>query len=701
VRPFCGPCRLHNLVCHYEVEPGTTRGVSLKRKHDAALIELAEMRRIYEALRNSTVDEANDIVQQIRQSFGSRELLPTPAASGSDLESIASWKRHNTYGTATSHYHDSPASSDHFLRPSDQSDLRHDEHPEQKSEQKSYPHLSVSHKVLLWPVVFRRIHVSGTTEAVSDLRYFGTLGTPWLLEKDTSDHLQSLPCDVGLECLALDSSSRSGFFPSLTIQRVGELCAAYFSTFNTMFPLLILDDFKNNVVAKLLVHGYRDEDPESVLALLVFALGQLAIEGVFNSPADTGGGISGVPGNPERPPGLDIFNEARRRIGILATQRTLTNVQIMLLQATYFEACARHADFWSSVTAASVACKYLIRGRPTDWSSMQGDLIKRAYWVCVLHERMLDIDLRISSTGIEDLEDQVPLPHFHELKPRAHRMAETPPGTGQPIDTVERHDYAYHFSALITLSRLLRRADDLIHGCESFVEENEPLWQEPTTQNRTGDTVDITNSDKYKEPPPHMIEELTSQLQSWRATLPARLHWNDGDKFDFRAARGQNPPGQQSIFNRQSPIGSPREPGYDIDMAVAHLRTRFYHTQFLINRPFVYKALHVPELMTPDDRIKCSYAIKTACTWPLYLTPPICGKHLVPHLFAWTQNFMAMLCILRLCQRDVFLGEICREGGIKREEMQRSSSLMVEWLEDVRQVDGIADWSIRILEPLL
>jgi hypothetical protein len=93
-----------------------------------------------------------------------------------------------------------------------------------------------------------------------------------------------------------------------------------------MFPLLILDEFKNNVVAKLLIHGYRDDDPESVLALLVFALGQLAMEGVFNSPADTGGGISGVPGNPERPPGLDIFNEARRRIGILATQRTLANV---------------------------------------------------------------------------------------------------------------------------------------------------------------------------------------------------------------------------------------------------------------------------------------------------------------------------------------------------------------------------------------
>jgi hypothetical protein len=661
------------------------------------LVELAEMRRIYSALRDSSADEANDIIQQIRKSLGSGELLSTPA-SGSELESIASGKRHNTYGITPSHHRGSPASPDHSSRHLDQNDLRHDEHPEHKSEQKSYPHLSVSHKVLLWPVVFRRIHESGITEAASDLRYFGTLGTPWLLEKDTSEHLQSLPCDVGLESLALNSSSRSVFFPSLTIQKVGEYCAAYFSTYNTMFPLLILDEFKNKVVAKLLIHGYREDDPESVLALLVFALGQLAIEGVFNSPADTGGGISGAPGKPERPPGLDIFNEARRRIGILATQRSLSNVQILLLQAIYFEACARHADFWSSVTAASVVCKYLIRGRPTDWSSMEGDLVKRAYWVCVLHERMLDIDLRMSSTGIEDLEDQVPLPHFHELKPRAQRTADSPSGTGQ---LVEHHDYAYHFSALVTLSRLLRRADDLIHGCESFVEENEPLWQESPTQNRVGDTVDIINSDKYKDPPPHMIEELTNQLQSWRATLPARLRWNDGDKFDFRAVRGPHPPGHQSIFNRQSPIGSPREPGYDIDMAVAHLRTRFYHTKFLINRPFVYKALHVPELMTPDDRIKCTYAIKTACTWPLYLTPPICGKHLVPHLFAWTQNFMAMLCILRLCQRDVFLGEICRDGGITIEEMQRSSSLMVEWLEDVRQVDGIADWSIRILEPLL
>lgn len=408
------------------------------------------------------------------------------------------------------------------------------------------------------------------------------------------------------------------------------------------------------------------------------------------------GGASGLSRSRtfERPSGLEIFNEARRRIGMIATQRSLLTVQIMLLQATYFEACARHADFWSSVTAASVACKYLIRGRPMEWSSMQGDLFKRAYWVCVLHERLLDIDLRISCTGIEDLEDQIPLPHFHELKPLSARALMSPSGT----NAVDHEDFAYHFSALITLSRLLRRADDLIHGCERFVEENEPLWQEQSSQNPEGQFVDTIDATNYKEPPRHYIEELNRQLRTWRSTLPCRLQWEDTDKFDFKASTGVNGSSREGSYNR---LRSPSDNGYDIDMTVAHLRTRFYHTQFLINRPFVYKALHVPKLMTADDRDKCSVAIKTACVWPLFLSPPSHAKHLVPHLFAWTQNFMAMLCILRLCQRDSFLSEICRNGGITDEEMQSSSSLMVEWLEDVRQVDGIADWSVRILEPLL
>jgi hypothetical protein len=208
----------------------------------------------------------------------------------------------------------------------------------------------------------------------------------------------------------------------------------------------------------------------------------------------------------------------------------------MLLQATYFEACARHADFWSSVSAASMACRYLISSQPVDWLSVQGDLVKRAYWVCVLHERLLDIDLKIACTGIEALEDQVPLPHFHEYERRGERTEGSSSASGQLVTSDELSDCAYQFSALVALSRLLRRAADLIHGCEPFVRENEPLWQEARRQKHVGAVADVIDATNYKETPSRLIEELVCQLKSWRAALPPRLQWNDSDKFDFKIA---------------------------------------------------------------------------------------------------------------------------------------------------------------------
>jgi hypothetical protein len=162
---------------------------------------------------------------------------------------------------------------------------------------------------------------------------------------------------------------------------VNEYSAAYFKTFNVLLPLLEADVFVDVVVARLLQEGYGDDDPESVLALLVFALGQLATEGVTGEPTrasrDESSGFRG--GSIERPPGLGLFNEARRRIGIVNTRPCLKTVQIMLLQATYFEASARHLDFWTSTSAASLACTCLIKSQQIDWTLSYGDLVKRAY----------------------------------------------------------------------------------------------------------------------------------------------------------------------------------------------------------------------------------------------------------------------------------------------------------------------------------
>ena len=60
-----------------------------------------------------------------------------------------------------------------------------------------------------------------------------------------------------------------------------------------------------------------------------------------------------------------------------------------------------------------------------------------------------------------------------------------------------------------------------------------------------------------------------------------------------------------------------------------------------------------------------------------------------------------MVLILRLCQKSKYMGDICMDGGVTEEEIESSASSMIEWLEDVKQADGIANWSMRVLWPLL
>lgn len=116
-------------------------------------------------------------------------------------------------------------------------------------------------------------------------------------------------------------------------------------------------------------------------------------------------------------------------------------------------------------------------------------------------------------------------------------------------------------------------------------------------------------------------------------------------------------------------------------------------------RPFVYKSLHFPELMTTDDENCCALAIKSTCLWTIAMAPPKNKKRLVPHLFAWTQNFVGILLILRMTTENECLQRIC-ENQVNMQDIQNTASLMLDWIKDVKQMDGIADWSWRILEPL-
>lgn len=60
-----------------------------------------------------------------------------------------------------------------------------------------------------------------------------------------------------------------------------------------------------------------------------------------------------------------------------------------------------------------------------------------------------------------------------------------------------------------------------------------------------------------------------------------------------------------------------------------------------------------------------------------------------------------MLLILQMCRIDTYLNDICEKGGIAAKSIETSAGLMVGWLEDVKQVDGIAEGSMCVLEPAL
>ena len=540
--------------------------------------------------------------------------------------------------------------------------------------QQTYRHLTVPHKIVLWPSIY--IHLINTgIKATSDLQYVLQEGTPWFIRLEMAKHPTPLASDVALPYFAMNSHLRDqGYasnvaFPTLTIQQIQEQCDAYFNTFNVLFPLLNRDTFMNRTVAPLLRDGYPDGDPDACLALLVFALGQVAIEGVFERPISVldnqPSGFRG--GTADRPPGLAIFNEARRRVGFVRTTNSLEAVQIMLLEAVYYESTARHLDFRRTTIAASMACQVLIRCKDFDWSSQKGDLVKRAYWSCMLSEDFYHLDLDLPRTGIETLEDEVPLPYFHEANEQQNQ--------GGPLSE-ERSHFQYHFLAMIALRRLIARINSTIHHS----------------------TIDSESQDDYGGPPVHVIRELARQLDSWRSLLPRPLQWSDNDKFDFPSADPNSRRPNEPMFNLdQGAVAIGHK--YNLDVVTAQLRTRFYYARFMMYRPFVYKALHFSELMTADDANCCALAIKSACLWSIAMAPPKNKKRLVPHLFAWTQNFLGILLILRMTTENECLRRIC-ESQVNHEDIESTVTMMLEWVRDVKQVDGVADWTWRILEPL-
>jgi hypothetical protein len=312
----------------------------------------------------------------------------------------------------------------------------------------------------------------------------------------------------------------------------------------------------------------------------------------------------------------------------------------------------------------------------------------------VLHERSVSLEFCVADTGIEALADLVPWPHLsdlpHEERTSGSAGAEGTDGLERRAESVS----AYHLGVMIALRRLTRRTSDVVHEYEPVLHDVTWRAKEPLACGNGTSVERLSKPNSREGFPIGVSRALADELHAWRQTLPPRLQWSDDRKFDS-IETGSPSVAHIGVFNLAKNT-EPHEIDHNVDVVVAHLRTSYYQASFLLYRPFVYKAVHQPGLMTRTDRKYCAYAVQTACHWPMSLAPPENKIRLLPHLFSWTQNFLAILVILKFCSGEGPLNDICQENDVPEEYIRDNVVSMRTWLEDVGQMDGIAQGGLRV-----
>lgn len=204
----------------------------------------------------------------------------------------------------------------------------------------TYRHASAAHKILTWPAM-QQLLLQALPANIEDLKSLEQDGSAFIIR--IQGGIPKLPLDkalqekpfVGMQSQATRATGGlRTTFPSLNREIMHQLTTAYFDTFNFMYPFMDRQSFIAETLTKVHSEGFNG-DTDSVIALLVFALGELAIEGSRGNPIEffnsRASGVRG--GTASKPPGLALFNEARRHIGFLLTDCELENVQIYSLAA--------------------------------------------------------------------------------------------------------------------------------------------------------------------------------------------------------------------------------------------------------------------------------------------------------------------------------------------------------------------------------
>ncbi|KAL2153869.1 hypothetical protein VTH82DRAFT_2545 [Thermothelomyces myriococcoides] len=297
-RPKCGTCQKFRLECNYR-EPQPT-------KKDKTLVEILDRIKSLEckldSLSQNTVIGLSTPVRSVPGSLTS----PFPQAQGVSGQPI-----HANSSYPFSEEASSPAAP----------------------EEDHYQYVSSLHQMLRWPALQELLASIQHRISDVDLSILEREGPVSVMATRRSGARRLSTRRSSTVSMTDRGTAQSPIaIANLNWDTMQRLSKAYFDSFNLLCPILDRESFMTGTLPAIFNHGFGD-DMTSTIAFLVFALGEVAIAGSEGPSVHAyDGRASGVRGgSKEHPPGLELFNEARWRMGFNLTDLSLENVQMFEL----------------------------------------------------------------------------------------------------------------------------------------------------------------------------------------------------------------------------------------------------------------------------------------------------------------------------------------------------------------------------------
>ncbi|CAG7566006.1 unnamed protein product [Fusarium equiseti] len=209
---------------------------------------------------------------------------------------------------------------------------------------------------------------------------------------------------------SVDMSSE--WLSKLSIAMLKELSDVYFTTFNLATPILDQKTYFQRTLG-VAIDGNFGICIESCIVLVVMALGLMGQKALREARFASTPVSTPYPSEQEdEMPGLDFFNEARKRFGFLMCEQDLQACQFYLLSGLFYAEALRPLDWWSMLSKASACSAFFWNNVSRDRDEWMLDMQSRLFWITSMFEAVLSQELNLPPSNSLQLEEHIALPKF-------------------------------------------------------------------------------------------------------------------------------------------------------------------------------------------------------------------------------------------------------------------------------------------------